>query len=159
MPLPQRKRMRLPDYDYSLNGAYFVTICTHNKANLFGRTEERSLAHRVIDHAFQETLADFPSVRCPKYVIMPNHFHGIIMLEDQYGNQDLRQFIQVFKSKSTVIYGQYVKRGYLPPFEQKIWQRSFYDHIIRNERDYLEIWQYIENNPRKWDLDRYYTHE
>ena len=159
MPLPQRKSIRLPGYDYSLNGAYFITICTHNKKDLFGQTEENTLAHRVIDYAFHETLARFPTVCCPKYVIMPNHFYAIIIIEDENNNKDLRQFIQAFKSKSTVIYGQYVKRGYLPPFEQKIWQRSFYDHIIRNDWDYREIWQYIDNNPLKWDLNRNCPHD
>ena len=155
MSLPQRKVIRIPDYDYSTNGAYFITICTHNRVKLFGNIGSNTLSKQLIISCFEETIAAFPNVSCPKYVVMPNHLHAIIMI-DQLGKNEsvsLERIIQRFKSESTVSYIQNVKTGKLPPFHEKIWQRSFYDHIIRNEQDYLEIWQYIDNNPLKWQLD------
>ena len=70
--------------------------------------------------------------------------------------ESLCTMVQVFKRRSTIEYIKMVKLGLLPPFDKHIWQRSYYDHIIRNERDYLEIWQYIDENPLKWELDCFY---
>ena len=155
MALPQRKSLRLPDYDYSTNGAYFVTICTHDRAKLFGKVGVDSLRKQVITQCFADTISSFEDVSCPKFVVMPNHFHAIIMI-DHFGmdaQTSLERIVREFKSRSTVAYTNLVKDGKLPPFDKKIWQRSYYDHVIRNEQDYLDIWQYIDNNPRKWVLD------
>ena len=156
MDYPIRKQIRIPHYDYGQNGAYFVTICTHNRAHLFGEINNPSLASQMIDQTFQKTIGQHSGVSCPKYVIMPDHFHAIIMIDHSAGPNPptLAQIIQDFKRYSTLEYIKLVNKGLLPRFEKHIWQRSYYDHVIRNQQDFDEIWQYIENNPVKWKLDK-----
>ena len=85
-------------------------------------------------------------IKIDKYVIMPNHIHLIILMDNTggHGNPPLQKIIGELKSYSTYNFGK------------EFWQRSFHDHIIRNENDYLKIWEYINNNPIKWNLDCYY---
>lgn len=159
MSFSQRKAIRLPGYDYSENGAYFVTMCTYNRKPLFGDVGADLVSAQSVEAVLLETVRSFEGFSCPKYVIMPNHIHAIIMIEraDTRSAPTLMDFVRVFKSKTTVVYTQLVREGKLPAFEKQIWQRSFYDHVIRNERDYEEIWRYIDENPLKWKLDRFYT--
>ncbi len=164
MEMPKRKSIRLKDYDYSQNGAYFVTICTHNRECLFGdivgadsisaRTCD-SISARMIDEIFVKTINEHKHVFCTKYVIMPNHFHAIIVIEraDIESAPTLPQIVQSFKRYSTIEYIKMVKRGALPPFDKHIWQRGYYEHIIRNEKCYNDIWNYIDNNPLLWKQD------
>ena len=154
-----RKIVRLQEYDYGQNGAYFVTVCTHKRKNLFGDVGADLVSARTVAEEFEKTLASFPGVSSPKYVVMPNHFHGIIMIDraDTRSAPTLMDIMRAFKSASTVAYTRLVKAGEATPFEGKLWQRSFYDHVIRNERDYLETWRYIDENPLKWQLDRFYV--
>lgn len=100
-------------------------------------------------------------VNIENYVIMPNHIH-ILLLFDSIGTTQgsfptISRIMQELKSVTTLDYISGVKSGLYEPFENKIWQKSFHDHIIRNKNDYLKIWEYIENNPLKWDLDCYYN--
>ena len=100
-------------------------------------------------------------VNIENYVIMPNHIH-ILLLIDGIGTTQgsfptVSQIIQELKSVTTLDYINGVKSGLFEPLENNIRQKSFYDHIIRNKNDYLKIWEYIENNPLKWDLDCYYN--
>ena len=158
MDLPQRKIVRLPDYDYSTNGAYFVTICTYNRKPLFGDVGADLVSARMVCTEFKKTVDSFPQIACPKYVVMPNHFHAIIVIQraDTRSAPTIMDVVQAFKSRTTVEYTRLVKQGLLPPFEKHVWQRSFYEHVIRNDRDYEEIWRYIDENPLKWKLDRFY---
>ena len=71
----------------------------------------------------------------------------------------ISQIIQAFKRLSTIEYIKLVNENALPPFDGKVWQRSFHDHVIRGEQDYLKIWEYIENNPKQWELDCFYVKE
>ena len=90
----------------------------------------------------------YPDIFIDNYVVMPNHIHLLLRIEKQtggHGDPPLQDVIARFKSYTTHLYGK------------TLWQRSFIDHIIRNERDYLEHWTYIENNPIKWELDELYT--
>ena len=152
MNLPERKRTRLKDFDYSSNGFYFITICTHNKRKILcdivgeglcalpsiklttiGEIVNKSIIY--INNKYQNILVD-------KYIIMPNHIHMIIAQQTGgHGDPPLQDIIARFKSYTTHLYGK------------TLWQRSFIDHIIRNERDYLEHYTYIENNPIKWESD------
>ena len=100
-------------------------------------------------------------VKIENYVIMPNHIH-ILLLIDSIGTTQgsfptVSQIMQELKSVTTLDYINGVKSGSYEPFENKIWQKSFHDHIIRNKNDYLKIWEYIENNPLKWNLDCFYN--
>jgi putative transposase len=166
MKYPERKSMRLKDYDYGQNGAYFITICTYNRRCIFGdpvgaalcgRLQETSKARTLIEYWLLEIDKKYPDVRIDKYVIMPNHIHAIIIIVGGHAGPPLPGIIDWFKTMTTNAYINGVKNKALPPFDKHIWQRGYYEHVIRNEQDYLDIWQYIENNPAKWAEDEYNT--
>lgn len=153
-----RKIIRLQNYDYSANGAYFITICTHNREHLFGTVGADSISARMVKKVYGEIIGKYDNVSSPISVVMPNHFHSIIIIErnDTEVVPSISKIVQEFKRYTTCEYIKLVKNGILKPFDKRIWQRSFYDHIIRNENDFNEIWMYIENNPLKWQEDCYY---
>ena len=161
MELPKRKSPRIPGYDYSTNGAYFITICTHDKKALFGSVGADSISARMIQRTFLETIQKYDNVKAPVYVVMPNHFHAIIQIDraDMESAPTISEIIQNFKRYSTIEYIKMVKNGSLPSFNGHIWQRSFHDHVIRDEAGFLEIWNYIEGNPSKWEEDCFYVKE
>lgn len=169
MEYPRRKLLRLQGYDYSQNGAYFVTICTQNRETLFGNVGAESISARMIANIFEETISQYKDVYCPNYVVMPNHFHAIIVIEKDYikdiqkderadieSAPTLSEVIRTFKRYSTLEYIKMVNQGVLPPFYGKIWQRSYHDHIIRNEKDFQIIYDYITNNPLNWENDCFF---
>ena len=158
MDLPKRKNPRLPGYDYSENGSYFITICTNNKELLFGPVGADSISARMIEETFLNTIRKFPDVEAPVYKVMPNHFHAIVTIDraDMESAPTISEVVRDFKRYSTLEYIKLVKTGCLPPFQGKIWQRSFHDHIIRNQREYEQIWQYIQFNDQKWEMDCFY---
>ena len=173
MALPSRKDLRLKNYDYGRDGAYFITICTNKKAYLFGEaiavgadlvSAQMALnyAGRMIECVFLETVQSFAGMVVDKYVVMPNHFHCIIVVgraDTRFaptGMKTVSDVVQAFKSKSTLEYIKGMKAGMLPPFDKRIWQRNYYEHVIRDERDYQTKWQYIDENPMKWADDIYY---
>ena len=143
------KRRRLKDYDYSQNGLYFVTICCQQKENYFWEkdkmendTIELTEAGEITRDSIESIQMKYKNTRIDNYVVMPNHVHLIIELSDT--GENLSVIINQFK-------GLVSRRlGYSP------WQRSFHDHIIRDEKDYEMIWNYIEANPSKWNEDKYY---
>lgn len=159
--MQRRKQIRLPEYDYSQNGAYFITICTYERKNLFGNVGANSISARMIVEEFEKTMAEYPNVFSPKYVVMPNHFHAIIQIDrtDMESTPTIMQLMQSFKRRTTIEYIRLVKSSFAEPFHKHIWQRSFYDHVIRNDRDFQEIWRYIDENPLKWKLDRFYEEQ
>ncbi len=155
MILPVRKIQRLPNFDYSQNAAYFITICTKEHRCI--------LSHIVGCGAFTAPRVELTEygkivdryIRSMKdvdnYVIMPNHVHLIISITDNDGatrashpTQSISTRIAAMKSLASKKIGH------------SIWQTSFHDHIIRGEQDYREIWRYIEENPLRWESDRYY---
>ena len=165
MKLPERKEQRLKNYDYSQNGAYFITICSQNRLCLFGKIENRKMilnhAGMMIYNKFSEIAKIYPGIQIDKFVIMPNHLHTIMVIQHDSGTTQgsfptISEYIQRFKSLTTKLYIDGVKKGIYPPFDNKIWQKSFYDHIIRNEKEYQNIWEYIDLNPYKWEDDKYY---
>lgn len=142
----ERKIIRLQNYDYYANGAYFITICTHNKEHLFGTIGEDSISSRMVKKVYGEIIGKYDNVSLPISVVMPNLFHTIIIIEhnDTEVVPSISKIVQEFKRYTTCEYIKLVKNGILKPFDKRIWQRSFYDHIIRNENDFNEIWMYIE---------------
>lgn len=157
--LPKRKSIRLNGYDYSSCGAYFVTLCTKDKKKLFWnsvgancvRPNEPPLSEigKTVDYEINKISTIYNAVIIDKYVVMPNHIHMIIMiLSDEHGRPQVAptvsRLVKQFK-------GSISKQVGFP-----VWQRSYHDHIIRNQSDYDEIWQYIDENPLKWKLDCYY---
>ena len=155
--LPERKRLRLKAFDYSTTGAYFITICTKDKKPLFSLPQSQNHAAQMIEKSFLKTIGKYDGVESPIYVVMPNHFHAIITISRQGDNSPtVSSIVQDFKRSSTLEYIKMVKDGTLPPFDKQIWQRSFYDHIIRSRDEYYEISQYIIENPLRWKFDKLY---
>jgi len=162
MELRKRKDIRLSEYDYSQTGGYFVTICTHDKKQILSRIETGTAytkANVVLTELGQivrdvlEVLPERYGFRLEACVIMPNHIHMLLMKETQESNKTVGQVMGAFKSLVT---NQWCKvcdaRGMTAG---KLWQRNYYDHILRNEADYIEKRRYIEENPDKWHLDEY----
>ncbi|MBQ9842383.1 MAG: transposase [Clostridia bacterium] len=156
---PKRKTIRLQEYDYSQNGAYFITICTEGRKCIFGSVGADSISARMIRRTFCEVVNQYKEIDCPIFVVMPNHFHAIITIEraDMESAPTISTVIQEFKRYSTIEYTKMVKQGLVPVYEKRIWQRGFYDHVIRNQSDYDDAYRYIENNPLQWELDELYT--
>ena len=149
----------MPGYDYSTNGAYFITICTKNKIPIFEPVGADSISARMVTKTFLDTIRKYPQVDSPIYTVMPNHFHAIITIDrtDMEFAPTISQIVQNFKRYSTIEYIKLVKDGMVPPFNGQIWQRSFHDHVIRDEKGFLKIWNYIEGNPSKWEEDCFYV--
>ena len=163
MNLPKRKQNRLQNYDYSQNGAYFITICTKDKEKILcdivgeGLRALPSIILTPIGEVVKnsiEYINNYRGITVDKYVIMPNHVHLIITV-DSGGHRDppLRVYDIIGRFKSFTD-SKYKSGGHGDP--PLLWQRSFYDHVIRDENDYLIRWNYIENNPYKWQEDQYY---
>ena len=161
--LPKRKLQRLTNYDYSLCGAYFITICTQNRLSLFCDIIENHIeinnAGKMVEARLLNSSNGMISV--DKYCIMPNHIHAILSITRDGTTQGsfptVSEIVQRFKTITTKLYVDGVKSGDYPTFDKKIWQKSFHDHIIRNEQEYLELWQYIDGNPSKWEEDCFYA--
>lgn len=171
MELPKRKPTRLKGYDYSQNGAYFITICTHNRKCLFSHivgaihespknnlTQYGEFAQQII-----EILPDRFNVSIPKYVIMPNHIHLIIEIcndneKRAIHESPLRNRRSVIDKIVGFLKMNVSKKVHNTHFD-KLWQRSYHDHIIRGEKDYLKICEYIDTNVLRWDKDCFYSDE
>lgn len=161
MNFPQRKTIRLQHYDYSQNGLYFITICIQDRLCLLGNVVEHqthlSPQGKMIEKYYLSLEEKFPVIKCLDYVVMPNHIHFIIQI-DNNGEKlfSLFDVIQYFKSVTTREYIKQVKLNDWQSFHRKLWQRSYYEHIIRDEKDYFQIAEYIKNNPITWALDKLY---
>ena len=160
-----RKNIRICGYDYSAAGAYFVTICTHGRQRLFGEIHDDGVgAHLcvrpnepnlIIEHWLKELPRKYPHAEPDLYVIMPDHIHFLLFLSPTgaHAGAPLHEIIKWFKTQTTNEYIHGVKEGLYPPFDKHLWQRGYYEHVIRNENDLLDTRQYIENNPLKWLFD------
>jgi REP element-mobilizing transposase RayT len=162
-----RKPNRLKEYDYSQGGYYFVTICTKDKTDYFGKIEDGNVFlneyGNIVHVQWLWLEKQYEYVKLDEFIIMPNHFHGILIIEDggfesvvtgrdlslqpKRKTKPLSGLIGAFKTVSSKM----IHRNGSLDFA---WQRSFYDHIIRNERSLDEIREYIQNNPMRWELDR-----
>ena len=152
--LPKRKIVRLPEYDYSRNGAYFITLCTEKRAEILSEIRRGGALLRPVGCIAEQTLLELPQrypVSIDKYVVMPNHLHFILCIREAAKSIPLDAILCAYKSITTKAANQ---AEHTPG--RKLWQRSYYEHVIRNESDYREIWQYIDENPQKWELDRFY---
>lgn len=152
----ERKSVRLPGYDYSQAGAYFVTVVTYERELLF---LDKDLA-TAVDEAWHWLAAQYRYVTLDAFVVMPNHIHGVIWIEDGRGRsgtvppdattkrKPLGRLIGAFKTVST----QEMNRRRNSP-GAKIWQRNYHEHIVRNDEELNRIREYIFDNPLKWDED------
>lgn len=112
---------------------------------------------KMIGDVFESVMQHYAPIQSPKYVVMPNHFHAIIEIYEQSeSNKSIPEIVKSFKRETTKEYLKLVRWGFLPDFEGKLWKESFHDRIIRDEDEYKMVWEYIANNPLKWELDRYF---
>lgn len=157
MDLPQRRPNRIENYNYNQTGAYFITICAQDRKHLFwnnvGADSIRpdnvplSEAGMLLQKAICQIPDHYEYVRVDKYCIMPDHIHLILRITSDVDGRMISA-----PTVSTVVGS--LKRWVSRQIGRPIWQRSYYDHIIRNQQDYNEIWEYIENNPLKWILKK-----
>ena len=169
----RRRSIRLKGYDYTRPGAYFVTICTQNQECLFGEVVDGEMRLHQAGHMVQaewNALPDrFPSVGIDAFVVMPNHVHGIIVMSNDIVGAGLVpalngattrvaptiwDLVGAFKSRTTVLYTDGVNQIGWTPFRSRLWQRNYYEHLIRNESSLNHIRQYILANPLRWAMDR-----
>ena len=149
-----RKRIRLQGYDYSQNNYYFITICTYEKSQIFGIEDHLTDFGKIAENCLRKIQDVFSGVRVDKYVVMPNHIHAIVVFER---NTAARMY--ACPTLGTVIgnYKAAVSRDiHLIDPKRTVWQKRYYDHIIRDQKDYKKIWTYIDENPVKWESDEYY---
>ncbi len=159
-------RLRLRDHDYATPAAYFVTICTKDRACLFGDVADGliSLSHAgvVIDSWWNSMPTRFQDVMLDGWVVMPNHLHGIVLTGIEAARDTplpaspLNEVVRWFKSQSTRDYILGVKTEGWPRFRGHLWQSGYFDHIIRDDRSLDRIRAYIEANPSRWPQDEYY---
>ncbi|MFH1061832.1 MAG: transposase [Candidatus Omnitrophota bacterium] len=197
---PKRKTTRLKEYNYSLPGYYFVTICTYNRECLFGNIIDNQInlndSGKMIDERLQTLPEHYDDILIDNYIVMPNHIHAIIIIKEPVGaaprgrpglqsnniliennifsngpaqgqsngqaqgpvptgKLSLSDIIHRFKSLTTKRYIDGVKNNNWQPFDKHVWQRSFYDHIIRTDTTLKNIRAYIINNPATWDNDEH----
>ena len=177
MEMPQRESNRIEDYDYSQNGAYFITICTQDRRKILSKIVGTPLpgcpqkecpennGHpgtgvpmtvllwhgEIADKYIRKMDAFYDHLSVDKFVIMPDHIHLLIAIHEQDGHPGrgvptrtsvIARFVGTFKRFCNKEYGK------------NIWQGRYYDHVIRNQQDYNEVWEYIENNPLKWSTTK-----
>lgn len=179
-----RRSIRLRGYDYSQVGAYFVTICTQDRVSLFGEVIDGNMR---LNDAGQTVVAEwvslpnrFMTVRLDAFIVMPNHFHGIIVVTGPNTGANIGantgantgattgattrvaptvgDVVGAFKSRVTVEYIHGVKAHGWPPFPGRLWQRNYYEHIIRDDDALICIRRYICDNPAQWASDREHPH-
>jgi len=148
---PKRRSLRLRGFDYAQAGAYFVTICSHNKQCFFGnivdfRMQLNNIGTLVVA-CWKELANQYKFVKLDEWILMPNHLHGIIWLDNNQYGKSLGRIVATFKAMSTA----QVRKTINPKIN--LWQRNFFEHVIRNEEDLFRIREYIIDNPVQWAVD------
>ncbi len=172
----RRRSLRLDGYDYAKAGAYFITICTEGRACLLGDvtngTMRLNAAGQLAVTLWNDLTARFVGIELDASVVMPNHVHGVIALPDRARNRrgtprgcpgskaatraapTVGDMVGAFKSLFTVEYIRGVKEDRWPAFDRRVWQRNYYEHIIRDEAELARVRRYIDENPLQWELDK-----
>ena len=143
-----RKSPRIPDFDYSSTNYYFLTLCTHNRRCIFGDTNHLNQLGQLVEKHIRQIPEHYEKVFVDKYVVMPNHIHIILVLMEE-NNKEVPQIVAQFKAGVSR-----EAKNWFPDI--RIWQRSFHDHVIRDQQSYEKIWIYIEGNPQCWKKDCFY---
>jgi putative transposase len=161
----RRKNLRLRGYDYSRPGVYFITICTTKHRSLFGDVRGGQIICNDAGNAVAEIWANlpqrFPIVALDSFVVMPNHVHGVVVFNNPGIKQNLGaassapttlvalgRVVRAFKSETAIRVNAILKTSGHP-----VWQRNYFEHIVRSGRDLDEIRQYIHDNPTRWESD------
>jgi len=181
-----RRSIRLKNYDYSRRGLYFITICTQNRLCSFGGIKKGEIilndAGKMIKTVWDEIPVYYQRFNVHEFIVMPNHIHGIIQIASNPNlvgagpcaclnpciandigqpqgvapTMSLSDVVHRFKTLTTKRYVDGVKNNGWPRFNKKLWQRNYYEHIIRDEKSYNKLSDYIINNPMSWQEDKYY---
>ncbi len=158
IPTHHRHTIRVRGFDYSANGAYFITIVAQNRKCLFGSIIDQHMilndAGKMVEQICQEIPVFLAGIAFEPYQIMPNHFHAVVYINQTGDNKtSLSGVVQRFKSLTTYRYILGVRQFDWPAFDERLWQRNYYEHIIRDESDSLAATEYIHNNPTNWEKD------
>ena len=156
---PTRKQNRLPQFDYSTPRAYFITICTQNRRNLLwdnvGAAIRRPLETplstlgKMVAEVIEDIPRHYPMVSVDQYTVMPNHIHLLLQIHtDDSGRRVAAPTVSTIINQ---LKGAATRKAGFP-----LWQKGFYDHVIRDESDYLDTWNYIYGNPLRWESDNLY---
>lgn len=147
---PIRKSIRLAGYDYSQPGAYFITIVTNGRECILGQIFDCQMAlfdaGRIVDRSWRDLPKRYPGIQLDAFVVMPNHVHGVITLVDN--TWKIPEIVRGFKSVSARKINL-IRNG----TRQPVWQRNYYEHIVRDEAELQRIADYIETNPLNWEKD------
>ncbi|MBN1189913.1 MAG: transposase [Dehalococcoidales bacterium] len=159
---PRRKSLRLSGYDYRQQGVYFVTLCTQDKLCFFGQiidcTMRLNQYGNIAESVWQEIPLHYPDINNNIFIVMPNHIHGLISVQEfkraglkpaPYQPYTLSEIVRAFKTYSS----RRINQLRCTPGVH-IWQRGYYEYIIRSEKEYHQIGEYILFNPAKWESDR-----
>ena len=170
-----RRSIRLRDYDYTLAGAYFVTLCTFNSVCLFGDIVDGHMRHNdlgtLVGREWQRTAQVRQSVDLDAFVVMPNHIHGILLILDDSNAPGSSHSSESFPPRSSTlqsgslgsIIGQFKStvtrraRRQATAYCGPIWQRNYYEHIVRSYQSLNDLRKYIAENPARWSDDRLYV--
>jgi REP element-mobilizing transposase RayT len=179
-----RKSIRLKGYDYSKNGIYFITICTHNRENLFGEIIDGKMiindAGKMVEKEILKTNEIRENIKIEEYIIMPNHIHFVIEIvgamplerpnitSNNEHNNKTKTEEKIFHQGSNTMQSNTIG-SIVNHIKSKVtkwcrqnsnidnaWQRNYYENIIRNEEIYQRVSEYIKNNPQNWTDDKYY---
>ncbi|MEK7598102.1 MAG: hypothetical protein AAB441_05685 [Patescibacteria group bacterium] len=166
---------RLPNWDYSDNGYYFITICTKDKEEFFGNIINNKMClseiGEIANKCWLEIINHFPFVALDEFITMPNHIHGILIIKNVIPHVETQNFASLQQAKQIKTQNKFgpqsknlasIVRGFKIGVKKyatinKInffWQSRFYDHIIRNEKEFYRVKQYVRDNPKNWETDR-----
>lgn len=171
----RRRSLRLKHYDYAQAGAYFVTLCSHDRVNLFGEIVQGemhlSAAGKIVAEEWQRSTEIRPEIELDEWVVMPNHLHGIVVInrDDRvgaHGRTPLREINPNSLYRLPRSLGSFIA-GFKPSATKRInemrhtpgvavWQRNYYEHVVRDAADLRRIREYIATNVLRWQLDDYY---
>ncbi len=158
----RRRSIRLKKYNYSRSNAYFVTICVQNRECLLGNiiNNKVSLSElgKLVEKNWNKLIQRFTNINLDSYVVMPNHFHGIIIINPP-NQPTISSIMGAFKSITTKEYIQGIQDHHWPDFEGRIWQKNYYEHIIRDEKSLEILRNYIRNNPSNWKEDKLFIEQ
>ncbi len=178
-----RRSIRLRGYDYTRSGAYFLTVVTQDRLCLFGDVTDEGMslndAGKMVRSVWDRIPDRFPSIELDEFAVMPNHVHGIVVIHKSpvgaslvgapgdggnAGSIDrqrenarvapaLGDVVGAYKSLTTVEYARRVDEDRWEPFNGRLWQRNYYEHVIRNDEEWNRVREYVLCNPMRWETD------
>jgi REP-associated tyrosine transposase len=151
----------MPGHDYAQGGVYFLTLCVEGRACRLGEVVRGSMrandAGRMVQATWYEVVSRCASIDSEAFQLMPNHVHGLVEIAghvDSASSTSLAAFVRRFKTMTTRLYGEMARDRPWPAPRPHLWQRNYYEHIVRNDRSRDRIVRYIAANPSRWAFDR-----